>query len=650
MSSIPSTGVELNPSGLILPAYVLLRPDGVFIKISPPPAQDILQLFVDRLFSNECRFTGLDYAVFIKLLYNSDSIEQLGNDAAEVRIANSIVRFPKHRLALYRGLKIAESGDSAEYMFEPVFVEVIKEEPIYGEPDENGNMPIIDHRKNVQMHATKLDFDEFVAGLWLNGVRFGINMDVVNEAIKNKAYTRMTVALQREPTTSKDAEIVEENDSLRQDNAPLILANGKADLRRARNRFPQVVKNAPLLRKIPRELGKPGYCVTGSVIEPRIPLDIDLSKLAGEGTRIDQTPKGEMLVADLDGFVVLDEQTSEIFVTTKIENKSGISAKSTGDILLSVDHYTEHGEVQEGRIVEGKHMTFLSDVHGIIKSQDGSIELEKNLSGGRAQCVGGDIKVKGKAINATLEAWDGKISVEFAESSIITGKYVTIERAVNCEIVAEELQLGVAEGCAIAGKNIQITSTTSRKNRETIISMLLPDLESYDRQIAEEKSQLLKVEQAIQARTREITATQSDPGFVKYLAIAEKVRSGAIKFSPEQQTGWQKLVNQYAPLFRGSEGLMKKRVALDEVIKQLTQERMDCAKAEDCCKIAEIQGDTLVRKLASNRGIAVFRGMPQPELKAKLNELGSAEERILSSHKGSLDWHYKAPGNPAPQS
>jgi hypothetical protein len=650
MSSNPSSGVDLNPSGLILPAYVLLRPDGVFIKISPPPAQDILQLFVDRLFLNECRFSGLDYAAFIKLLYHSDSIEQLDNDSAEVRIANSIVRFPKHRLALYRGLKTADSGDSAEYMFEPVFVEVVKEEPIYGEPDENGIMPIIDHRKSVQMHPTKLDFDEFVAGLWLNGVRFGLNADVVNEALKNKAYARITIARQLEPTPSKDAEIVEESDTLRQDNAPMILANGKADLRRARNRFPQVVKNVPLLRKVPRQLGKPGYCVTGVVIEPRIPLDIDLSKLAGEGTRIDQSPKGELLVADLDGFVVLDEQTSEIFVTTKIENKSGISAKSTGDILLSVDHYTEHGEVQEGRIVEGKHMTFLSDVHGIIKSQDGSIELEKNISGGSAQSVGGNITIKGKAINATLEAWDGNISIEFAESSIITGKFVSIERAVNCEIIAEELQLGIAEGCAIAGKNIQITTSASRKNRETIISMLLPDLESYDRQIAQEKAQLLKVEQAIQARTREITATQSDPGFAKYLAIAEKVRTGVIKFSPEQQTGWQKLVNQYAPLFRGSEGLIKKRQALDEAIQQLTQERIASAKAEDYCKIAEIHGETLVRKLTSNLGVDAFRGMPQPELRAKLNELGTAEERILSGHKGSLDWHYKTPGNPASQS
>ena len=647
MSSTAPSSDDLNPSGLLLPAYVLLRPEGVFIKLSPPPAQDILQLFVDRLFSNESRFSGLDYAMFLKLLYDGDAIVALSQNVAEVRIASSIVRFPKQRLDLYKGVKIADNGDHADYMFEPVFMEVVKKEPIYGEPGEDGIMPIVDHRQTVEMHATKLDFDEFVASMWLKGVHFGINADAVRDTIKSGVSARLNFAVQREPTESKDAEVVEESDTLRQDNAPLILANGKADLRRARNRFPQVAKNAPLLRKIPRVLGKPGYRVTGTVIEPRIPLDIDLNELAGEGTRIDQSPKGELLVANIDGFVVLDEHTNEIFVTTKIENKSGISAKSTGDISLSVDNYTEHGEVQEGRVVEGKHMTFRSDVYGTVISQGGDIELEMNLSGGRAQSVGGNLTIKGKAINATLEAWEGKIHAEFAEGCVIIGKTVSIVRAVNCEIVAENLQLGTAEGCAIAGKNIQITSSTARKNRETIISMLLPDIESYDRQIAEATKILSQVEQTIQAKNREIAATQSDAGFVKYLAIAEKVRTGAIKFSPEQQAGWQKIVNQYAPLFRGMEGLMKKRQALDDAIKQLTQERSASLNRGEFCKIGEIQGDTLVRKLSSNQGITAFRNMPQAELKTKLNEMGAIEERILSSHMGSLDWHYKIPGTPA---
>lgn len=646
MSDTPPDNDKLNPSGLILPAYVLLRPEGVFIKLSPPPAQDILQLFVDRLFSSETRFVGLDYACFLRLLYGENSAASPGGYASEVRLAGGIVRFPPERMELYKGVKIMENGERAEYMFEPAFLEVVKDEPVHGEPDADGVTHIVEYRKNVEMQATQLDFDEFIASMWVKGVRFGIDANAVRAAIKKGAPARIDIASQLEPTDSKDATISEESDHLRQDNAPLILANGKADLHRAKNRFPQIAKGAPLLRKIPRVLGKPGYRVTGTVIEPRVPEDLDLNKLAGEGTRIDQTPKGELMVAGIDGFVVIDEATSAICVTAKIENKGGISAKGTGDIKLTVDEYIEHGEVQEGRIVEGKHMTFRSDVFGTVISQGGSIELDKNLSGGRAQSVGADITVKGRVINSTLEAWDGKIITEFAEGSLIMGKSVSIERAVNCEIVAEELQLGIAEGCAIAGKSLQIASSNVRKNRETIISMLLPDIAAYDRQIAEAKTTLAQAEKAIQAKSREIAATQSDPGFARYLAIAEKLRAGTIKFTPEQQTGWQKIVNQFAPLMKGSEGLEKKCLALHNAIQQWTQEREACGAGGEHCKIEQVLGDTVVRKISSNHGMSLFRKLPQHELRIKLQQLGDAQERIFSDHQGSFEWHFEVPKQP----
>jgi hypothetical protein len=646
MTSTPADNSKLNTSGLTLPAYVLLRPEGVFINLTPPPARDILQLFVDRLFSNEARFVGLDYPRFLKLLYGSEPLSTLSGGAAELRIASNIIRFPPQRMELYKGVKIMADGERAEYMFEPVFIDVVKDEPVYGEPGDDGIMPIIEYRHNIEHRLTKLDFDEFVASMWIRGVRFGIDAEAVRDVIKHGTSTRMNIAFQLEPSDSTDAQVVEESDTLRQDNAPMILSNGKADLRRARNRFPQVAKNVTLLRKIPRALGRPGFRVTGTMIEARIPLDIDLTKLAGEGTRIDQSPKGELLVANMDGFLVLDETTGEIWVTAKIENRGGISAKSTGDISLTVDEFTEHGEVQEGRIVEGKHMTFHSDVFGTVISQNGNIVLESNLSGGRAQCVGGNVTVKGKVINATVEAWDGTIRVEFAEGSIIIGKRVAIGRAVNCEIVAEELQMGVAEGCAIAGRSMQIASSIARKHRETVVSVLLPDIATYDRQITEAKANLAQIAQALQAKNREIAATQSDPGFARYIAISEKVRAGTITFTPEQQVGWQKIVNQFAPIVRGTDGLMKKCLLLEDSIKRWSQERAACG-IKEFCRIKEVTGDTVVRKLISNLGLSAFRDLPQQELKSKLQELGAAQDRIFSDHKGSFEWRFKLPDAPS---
>lgn len=641
MSSSPGND-KPNAGELTLPTYVRLRPEGVFINRSPPPAQDILRLFVDRLFSNESRFVGLDYANFLHMLYGNDTAASSAGGMMEVRIAGGITRFSPERMELYKGVKIAENGDRAEYMFEPAFLETAIDDPAA-----DGAKPVTGHTRGVERQAIQLDFDEFVASMWVKGVRFGIDAEAVRAALKKGASARMDVAFQREPTDSRDAEIVEESDHLRRDNAPLILADGRADLHRAKNRFPQVAKGTPLLRKIPRAPGKPGYRVTGAPIEPRAPEDIDMNKRVGEGVRVEQTPKGELMVAAIDGFLILDEQTGAISITQKIENKGGISAKGTGDIRLTVDEYVEHGEVQEGRIVEGKHMAFLSDVFGVVTSKDGDIELGKNLSGGRAQSTGGSISVKGKAINAVLEAWDGKIIVAgVAEGCLIMGKSVAIGRAVNCEIVAEELQLGVAEGCAIAGKNLQIASSNARKNRETVISIVLPDYAAYDRQIAGAKASLAQIEQAVQAKTREIAATQSDPGFAKYLAIAEKVRAGEIKFSPEQQAGWQKIVSQFAPLVRGTDGLMKKCMALEDAIKQWAQARETCGAGE-YCKIEEILGETVVRKLSSNHGMSVLRDLPAQELRSKLQELGVAQERIFSGDKGSLDWRFAVPEFPA---
>jgi hypothetical protein len=124
MSSTLPDKDNLNPSELQLPAYVFVRPNGVFINLSPPPAQDILQLFIDRLFSNESRFAGLDYARFLHLLYG-DASKPLSGSATKVRVASSIMRFPPERMELYKGIKIMDNGERAEYMFEPAFIETV---------------------------------------------------------------------------------------------------------------------------------------------------------------------------------------------------------------------------------------------------------------------------------------------------------------------------------------------------------------------------------------------------------------------------------------------------------------------------------------------------------------------------------------------
>jgi len=110
--------------------------------------------------------------------------------------------------------------------------------------------------------------------------------------------------------------------------------------------------------------------------------------------------------------------------------------------------------------------------------------------------------------------------------------------------------------------------------------------------------------------------------------------------------GWQKIVNQFAPIVKGSEGMMKKCLVLEDAIERWTQERKTCGAGE-YCKIEQILGDTVVRRISSNHGMAIFRSLPQQELRAKLQQLGDAQERIFSGDKGSFDWNFTIPEPPA---
>ena len=549
----PDDSVEITQTELMLPGFISIRPEGVIVDLRALTlVSGGFGLFVDRLFTGEMRFTGLDYGAFLKLLYDADWLAATQGKCAEAKIATNFVRFPQQRQALYRAVKLLEGGNRAEYVFEPVSIEETYEEPVYGEPGEDGAPVITGYASKTRLVPAKLDFDEFVAALWLKEVKYGIDAEVVRQAIATGASGRMTVAHHLEPTAGRDAGIQEVFAGLHRDNSPKILRDGKADLRAFKNRFPQVTKGKRLLRKIPRVLGKPGYKVTGEIIEPKIPKDVDLFELAAAGTSVEQASDGEFIVSSMDGFIVRDEHTDRISVTEKIETTEGISAKTTGDLDLGVDEFVEHGDVREGCTVKGKHMTFLADVFGNVISQGGNIFIAGNASGGRVESHGGNITLGKRSSRAVMRARDGEMTLQNCELSTIIGKIVRIEHAVNCEIVANEVIADNVEGCIIAAEKIKIVSAGERSGRETLVTVLIPDLSGFDQRIAALQKEIAGAQEGKKAKQAEIEAQKSEPEFAKYLALYEKIKSGAIKLTAEQAGNWRKLAEKHAKAARSN--------------------------------------------------------------------------------------------------
>lgn len=640
---------DLKESEVLLPSYLLRQQGGIYVNLTLFPVGGEFDKFIDRLFRDGFRFAQLDYRVLMNLLFDYELILDTYGIDAKVKLANDIISFPARRKYLYRAVKMDAHFESAEYFFEPVEIEVEIDVPVYGEAGEDDARLIVGTERVLEIRPTTLDIDEFVTDMWLKGVHFGLNVVEISGVLSRKEAVRMTVAIQKDASAGSDAEVEEASDVLHRDNSPKILPNGKADLRKFQNRFPQVEAGTRLLKKKSRLLGKPGYKVNGSKIEPEIPDDLSLQALAGIGTRIETLDGYEFIVAARKGFVALDVDTNHIEITEAIENKTGVSLKTTGDLSLAGKEFIEHGEVQEGRTVEGTNMTFRSDVYGTIISKGGFILLEKNLSNGAAKSQGGDVTSNGRAFNSLIEARDGRITLSYAEACLILGKSVVIDHAINCEIVAEDIHIGSAEGCGIAGRNIKITSSGDSRGKETNIAIVLPDLTVFETQIRQVNKAIQSCMQNIKTKDREIEQISSNEEVAKYLAVASSVKLSTVKLTAAHQENWRKMTAKFAKVDNALDKLnadkreqLKRVQAFEQEIAYLMEGREKSGRGLNC-KIAEVVGDTLVRAVSVYNGVQELHKIKPVDIKAKLREQGSTLERVFCNDEGDLDWVYKMP-------
>jgi hypothetical protein len=617
----------------------------VLVDVAKMPADGSFWSFVDRLFAQGARFSGLDYVCFQKLLYQPESLRQSGK---ELKLASEIVVFAPLRRSLYKEVRLLEKGARAEYLFEPAFLEVSYQEPVYGEADATGQTPIVGHRDKTRSDPTLLDIDEFIAVMWTKGVRFGIQVPAVANAIAANRADRVVVARELPPRAGRDAELQEQCEGLHRDDSPLIIA-GRADLRRFKNRFPQIARGQRMMMKVPRQLGETGFKVTGESVEPELPKDIDLNAYSGPGTQIELSNDGQFIVAVADGFISIDLDSNQIAVTEKIENKSGIHAKTTGDLSLSVDEFVEHGEVQEGRIVEGKHMKFTSTVYGSLVSNAGRIELEDCLSGGRASSAGGSIRIKMRASNASLEAIGGTIEVHYAENSTLIGDVVTIEHAVNCEVVANTLRVGLAQGCALAAHKVDIGTTDQRRGKATVISVLVPDPTEAHKKIAVLKAATAELERLVDVKAVEMKRGAADPEFAKFYALSEMVQAGQITLSSAQESSFRQKQSKHAGALRAMEKMAKEKQGLQHLLQAKQSELDHFKEAQNArvagrgCTIREVVGETCVQQMRTNLGVSHFKGSIGNDLGKMLREGASTPQRVFQDDQGSLEWLYATP-------
>jgi hypothetical protein len=599
------------------PAHCLQqRLDGIYA--DPAVLGTTLLAAVDGIFRAGSVLAGIDYPVLMEAIYGSGAALPTGADGRPlVRLAKEIVPFNPQRRSLYRSVRI--DGGEAEYCFEPVYLAGPGGEEI----------------------ATRLDFDEFVADMWIKGIRFGIDPAVVRAGIANASIGRSVVARRLQPVAGIDASVVEVSDDIHRSDAPRQLSNGKLDLMCFQNRFPQVKGETKLLQKLPGRVGQPGFELSGMRIEPAPPADLDLGAYVGEGTIVDKSAAGEYLVAARTGFLNVDAKTRRIAVGDKIVSRDGVSARTTGNLQLTGD-YEEFGDVQEKRVIEGNGITVHGSVYGAIVSRGGMVRLRATLVGGSVHNKRGDIGVDGVSANAVVQASAGTVTLARAENCVVSGTRVRIEQALNCEIIADEVWIGSAEGCAVAARRIKVDASAPWRGSEMLVYVLAADCGPIDAVLEQVGARLAQFDAAIDAHKLELAHLCAKPAVRKYLEIAGRVRSGETLLNPAQ-AGQFKLMGQAvaADLTRiGEVSAARKAAELEKregqaLLARFTAQRDERAAGSEVL-LGEIRGDTQVRTLPFDPDGAPCYDLAAREIKAKLRANGGTP--LHAAAVGGFAW------------
>ncbi len=179
------------------------------------------------------------------------------------------------------------------------------------------------------------------------------------------------------------------------------------------------------------------------------------------------------------------------------------------------------------------------------------------------------------------------------------------------------------------------------------MTMLIPDLSGFDQGIATLKKKIADARESSKAKLQEIEALKSDQEFAKYLALHEKIKSGAIKLTAEQAVNWQKLAGKNAMATNQLAKLNAEINALDLSAKE-SEEELACATRDRdaigggiSCVIDKIIGHTIGQTMQSARGADIFIGMPGNDIRNILQKMDSRKARIFSEDSGSVGWKFK---------
>ena len=210
-----------------------------------------------------------------------------------------------------------------------------------------------------------------------------------------------------------------------------------------------------------------------------------------------------------------------------------------------------------------------------------------------------------------------------------------IDHASNCDIIADEIVIEMALGCAVAARTIRIGSAGARKQIEMRAFPLVPDLSLLEQKIADSVARAAQYGQMQRKRQQEIDAIAQLPEVRSYLALAGQLRRGELVLQPAQQAPYDKLAARIAPVLKEVARLrveVKQSEILQAQMLALAEEsraQRAATAGQSRCVLGLVDGDTIVRSMVAPPGQAKVYDLAPKEIKALLHSAIPVTEMCL---------------------
>ncbi|EKD29252.1 MAG: hypothetical protein ACD_78C00464G0009 [uncultured bacterium (gcode 4)] len=614
-------------SDLQLPSFVMQNERGIFIHLESLVNREILLSFLNYIFGEKYYFSNMNYTGITKILYDFEktktdfcqNMKKLGK-VPEIKIASAFKKFDEKRISLYRKPIIAKGGKSAEYFFGPAYVEEI---------GENGKI------KEVQ---TKIDIDEFIAAMWDQDIRFGLEIKDIQQAIHEDKQVRITIAREKDPTVGKDA-VLEPAISFDIKLGIKESSGSKADMLMYEQSYLHIEKDAPLYKKIPREYGNLGWTIHGKQIDSEVPKDFSIDSYIGIGVQKETRGGTEYLVSVYSGFPRIEEveitkwkqkvkQMMKIHVDERKTFEKGINVRESGKINKDND-FQSGGDISldisgknifadqniEANVYASENISVKGSIIGNAHSNPFSGKYEKYGALPKGQIVSdaGNIMVKGRVYSAYLEAKKGKVTIVNIENSVLIADSVEINGdATNCIIIANTIiNKKKMVGCTvISGKKIDVAESTEKGNFENIFGIFSRDL---TKDIQQKKEALEKEMTSVREMESRIDAlviasfqnmTKYDEGKrLSLIRVLIDILRDSKKIHEEKNKPYIELYKKIEPILIRSGTNWKKlenhTILVAKLSKEIWEETaiMESTQQELSIEIKNIQGTTHMKRV-----------------------------------------------------